>query len=84
MQEVAAKKNKPGQKPITVVDVLKEIEKEKALLNGSPVKKRNVPGGKAKIGEDVHPLKPNFEILDPDYDLNVRNENEAQQPGSPK
>ena len=84
MQEVAAKKNKPGQKPITVENVLAEIAKEKAILNGSPVKKRNVPGGKAKIGEDVHPLKPNFEILEPDYDLVMRNKNEANKPGSPK
>jgi hypothetical protein len=84
MQEAAAKKNKPGQKPITVDNVLAEIAKEKAILNGSPVKKRNVPGGKAKIGEDIHPLKPMFEVLDPDHDLNVRNLNEAERPGSPK
>lgn len=70
MQEVAALKNKPGQKPITIDDVMKEIANEKAVLTGSPVKKRNVPGGKkSKIDEDIHPLKPNFDVLDIDYDL---------------
>ena len=60
------------------------MAKEKAILTGSPVKKSKIPGGKKQIGEEVHPLKPNFEIQDPDYDLLVRNQNEADRPGSPK